>query len=95
MAENTVTDVVIYRATRAASSTAGNPSWYLHTNRGPYRTQANAMLGYAIENLIAPTYRPPSREHVIANPLEPRVTLVTTAAGRVYDITDRNGSVTR
>lgn len=89
-------DVVIYSATRARSSAVGNPSWFLDTNRGRYRTRTDALIGYSIDNMRYCPWRTPSRQHVIGNPSEPRVTLVTTARGTVYDVTDHNGeTVTR
>jgi L-asparaginase II len=54
-------------------------------------TKPNASLGYAVENLIAPTHTAPKPFQVIGND-DARVTLVTTAAGRVFDILGADGN---
>ena len=86
-----VTDVTIYRAERGRVSSFGNPSWVLYTSAGRFTTKPNAMLGYAVENLIAPTRVAPKPYQVIGV-AGARVTLVTTAAGRVFDILDADGN---
>lgn len=91
MTDKYIRDVAIFRADRARSSTLGNPSWVLHTDRGPYRTKSNASLGYGIENLMAPAHRPAEPHHVIGDN-RPRVTLVTTAAGHVFGIIGADGN---
>ena len=93
MAQRTkhVTDVTIYRAERGRVSSFGNPSWVLHTSAGRFTTKANASLGYAVENLIAPTQTAPKPWQVIGDD-DAQVTLVTTAAGRVFDILGADGN---
>jgi len=86
-----VTDVTIYRAERGRVSSVGNPSWVLHTSAGRFTTKPNASLGYAVANLIAPTHTAPKPFQVIGND-DVRVTLVTTAAGRVFDILGADGN---
>ena len=86
-----ITDVTIYRAERGRTSSFCNPSWILHTSAGRYLTKPNASLGYAVENLIAPTRVSPKPYQVIGN-YDARVTLVTTAAGRVFDILGADGN---
>lgn len=86
-----VTDVTIYRATRGRASVNGNPSWTLETSAGPFRTKSDASIGYSIANLIAPNHKAPEPYQVIGND-DARVTLVTTAAGRVFDILGADGN---
>lgn len=80
-------DAVIYSVRRAPSSRLGNPSFYLTTSAGEYRTGTDSAIGYAIENYTNPRF---TDTYVIGNPNFPVVTLVT-ARNRVIAI-EYNGA---
>lgn len=76
--------------TRKNNSANGNPSFVLHTSEGDYRTQADASLGYAIENYTNSRF---PETHVIGDNV-PAVVLLATPTGRVWGI-ERDGKVMR
>ncbi len=67
----------LFGASRRRSSANGNPSFKLHTEAGMYDTQADASIGYEVENIVS---RIPENGSIT-------VTIKMTTAHKVWDIT--------
>ena len=76
-------DVTVLSVSRKGTSTNGNPTFAIVTDKGVYRTETDASIGYAMGNYTMPNF---PDEYVIDQP----VTLITTKAGRVWAI-EKNG----
>jgi hypothetical protein len=93
---NRIENVVIFSAERLNNSVNGNPRYQFHTDAGTFVMSSDASLGYGVDNYRwsehRARYSDMAADMVIGNPAEPKVTLLTTRAGRVFGI-ERDGKV--
>ena len=68
--------VTLLGAERAGTSSMGNPTWDLLTDRGAFRTETNGSIGYSVDNYTNSKYGWVGK----------RVVLHTTRSGRVWGI---------
>jgi len=85
---NRIANVHIFRAERLGNTVNGNPRYRFHTDHGTFLMQSDAALGYAVENYTNTRF--PDTYAIGSD--APAVTLVTSAAGRVFGI-EKDGKV--